>query len=88
MIHVITEPCVGCKDAACVTVCPADAIHPRQDERDYHNSTQLFIDPDSCIGCTLCVDECPVTAIYDEDDVPPQWRHFIKLNADHFQKPS
>ena len=52
MIHVITEPCVGCKDAACVTVCPADAIHPRQDERDYHNSTQLFIDPDSCIGCT------------------------------------
>ena len=32
MFHVITEPCVGRKDGACVAVCPVDAIHPRRDE--------------------------------------------------------
>jgi ferredoxin len=30
----------------------------------------LVIDPDECIDCTLCVAECPVEAIFAEDDVP------------------
>ncbi|MGN6367314.1 MAG: 4Fe-4S dicluster domain-containing protein [Phycisphaerae bacterium] len=85
MIHVITEPCINCKDTACVAVCPVDCIHPRKDEPDFHAASQLFIDPDTCIGCGLCVDECPPKAIFDEDDVPPQWKHFIQLNADHFK---
>jgi ferredoxin len=42
----------------------------------------LVIDPDECIDCTLCVAECPVEAIYAEDDVPPESRPFIELNRE------
>lgn len=42
----------------------------------------LVIDPDECIDCTLCVAECPVEAIYAEDDVPEDQRQFIALNAE------
>jgi ferredoxin len=42
----------------------------------------LVIDPDECIDCTLCVAECPVEAIFAEDDLPDNQRHFIALNAE------
>jgi len=42
----------------------------------------LVIDPDECIDCTLCVAECPVEAIYAEDDVPDDQQDFIALNAE------
>jgi ferredoxin len=42
----------------------------------------LAIDPDECIDCTLCVAECPVEAIFAEDDVPVDQRDFIALNAE------
>jgi ferredoxin len=41
----------------------------------------LVIDPAECIDCTLCVPECPVEAIYAEDDVPDAQKEFIALNA-------
>lgn len=86
MPHVIAEPCIGTKDTACVTVCPVDCIHPRKDEGEFDGTKQLYIDPDTCIDCGLCVDECPVKAIFPEDDVPAEWKHFTQLNADHFKK--
>ena len=58
-VHVITEPCVGVKDAACVAVCPVDCIHPRKDEPEHSRALQLYIDPDTCIGCGLCARNCP-----------------------------
>lgn len=42
----------------------------------------MVIDPDECIDCTLCVAECPVEAIYAEDDVPDSQLDFIALNAE------
>jgi ferredoxin len=42
----------------------------------------LVIDPDECIDCTLCVAECPVEAIFAEDDVPAEQRDFTPLNAE------
>ena len=42
----------------------------------------LVIDPDECIDCTLCVAECPVEAIFAEDDVPQKQHQFIAINAD------
>jgi ferredoxin len=42
----------------------------------------LVIDPAECIDCTLCVPECPVEAIYAEDDVPDAQKEFIALNAE------
>ena len=86
MSHVITEPCIGCKDAACVTVCPCDCIHPTPGETGHADLPQLYINPDDCIDCGLCIDECPVKAIFQEDDVPAQWRQYIQINAEHFAK--
>ncbi len=42
----------------------------------------LVIDPDECIDCTLCVAECPVEAIFAEDDVPTAQKPFIAINAE------
>ena len=80
MAYVIVQPCVGVKDASCVEVCPVDCIHTDD------AATMYFIDPDECIDCGACVDPCPVDAIFPEDEVPEQWRDFIKINADYFKK--
>jgi ferredoxin len=40
------------------------------------------IDPDECIDCAVCVPECPVNAIYAEDDVPGDQQQFIKMNLE------
>ena len=42
----------------------------------------LYIDPESCIDCDYCRAECPVEAIYPEQEVPEPWRDFIQLNAE------
>ncbi len=85
MPHIITEPCIGTKDTSCVAVCPVDCIHPKKDEGTFADATQLYIDPDTCIDCGLCVDECPVKAIFPEDDVPAEWKKYIEVNAIHYK---
>ena len=74
MTYVVTENCIKCKYTDCVDVCPVDCFH--------EGPNFLVIDPEECIDCTLCVPECPVDAIYDEDDLPEDQRHFIEINAD------
>ena len=86
MTYVITEPCIDVKDTACVDVCPVDCIHPTSDSDDFENQNQLFINPAECIDCNVCEPECPVEAIFIDDEVPEEWEHFIQLNADYFQQ--
>lgn len=74
MAFVVTEPCFGCKYTDCVTVCPCDCFH--------EGESMLFIDPIDCIDCEACVAECPVEAIYHEDNVPEEWQEYIELNAE------
>lgn len=74
MAYVVTEACIRCKYTDCVTVCPVDCFH--------EGPNFLVIDPDECIDCMLCVPECPVDAIYADDDVPADQRRFIALNAE------
>jgi NAD-dependent dihydropyrimidine dehydrogenase PreA subunit len=74
--YVITEPCIGVKDKACVQVCPVDCI--------YEGDDQLFIHPDECIWCGACVVACPVDAIFQVQDVPAEWTGFIQKARDHF----
>ena len=67
MTFIITEPCIDTKDTACVESCPVDCIHPRSDEPEFEDATQLYIDPEECIDCGACVPECPVEAISEGD---------------------
>jgi ferredoxin len=74
MAFVVTQPCFGCKYTDCVVVCPCECF--REGEK------MLYIDPEECIDCEACVSECPVEAIFHEDNVPAEWREFIALNAE------
>ncbi len=73
MTHVVTEACIRCKYTDCVDVCPVDAFRA--------GKNMLVIDPDDCIDCALCIPECPVAAIFVEEDVPADQQSFIDLNA-------
>ena len=73
MTHVVTENCIKCKHTDCVDVCPVDCFKEGRD--------MLVIDPDECIDCAACVAECPLSAIYAQEDVPDDQRPFIALNA-------
>ena len=86
MAHVIAQPCIGTKDTSCVSVCPVDCIHPGKSEGTFESALQLYIDPDTCIDCGLCVDECPVQAIFPQEDLPGEWQDFIAKNADYYKK--
>ena len=82
MPFVITDPCIGTKDSACVDVCPVDCIHPRKDEPEFEQATMLYIHPEECIDCGACVPACPVAAIYDSADTTPNsQRQLIEANA-------
>lgn len=74
MTHVVTDNCIKCKYTDCVEVCPVDCFHA--------GPNMLVIDPEECIDCTLCVSECPVEAIFADDDVPENMQHFLGLNAE------
>jgi len=78
MAYVIAEPCVDVKDKSCVNVCPVDCIY--QDDED----RMLYISPDECIDCGACEPECPVAAIFAEEEVPDKWGQFTKVNKLYF----
>lgn len=42
----------------------------------------LVIHPDECIDCALCEPECPVDAIFSEDELPDDQQEFMQLNAE------
>lgn len=86
MAYVIAQPCVGVKDTSCVSICPCDCIHPTKDDPDFATAEQLYINPATCIDCGLCVDECPVGAIFPDSDLPAEWRHFVERNAEHYRE--
>ena len=82
MPFVITDPCIGTKDAACVDVCPVDCIHPRKDEPEFESASILYIHPEECIDCGACVPACPVAAIYDSvESTPASQQAFVEANA-------
>ncbi|MDP5023307.1 MAG: ferredoxin family protein [Burkholderiaceae bacterium] len=74
MTHVVTEACIQCKYTDCVDVCPVDCFR--------EGPNFLTIDPDECIDCAVCIPECPVSAIYAEEDLPKDQLHMTKLNEE------
>ena len=78
MAFVVTESCIRCKYTDCVEVCPVDCF--------YEGPNFLVIHPDECIDCALCEPECPVKAIFSEDELPQDQQEFKAINADLAQK--
>lgn len=74
MAVVVTDKCRDCRFTECVTVCPVSCFHG--DDR------MLYIDPDNCIQCQACVPVCPVQAIFDEADLPPEYSNWVAINAE------
>ena len=74
MTTVVTENCKGCRYTDCVTVCPVECFHGDEE--------MLYIDNDVCIDCGACIDECPVEAIFEEDDLPDHLKHWVEINAE------
>ncbi len=80
MVFVITEPCIGVKDASCVDVCPVDCIHTTDEAEQY------YIDAPNCIDCAYCETVCPVQAIFDGFNLPAKWDKFREINREFFKK--
>ena len=74
MTFVVTESCIKCKYMDCVEVCPVDCFQ--------EGPNFLVIDPEECIDCTLCEPECPVTAIFSEEEIPAGQEKFLELNRE------
>ena len=73
MTYVVTESCIKCKYTDCVEVCPVDCF--------YEGPEFLVIHPDECIDCGLCEPECPIEAIYSDDELPDNQIEFVEINA-------
>ena len=74
MTFIVGENCIKCKHTDCVEVCPVDCF--------YEGANMLVIHPDECIDCALCEPECPVDAIFADDEVPEDQLPFLELNAE------
>ena len=74
MTFVVGDNCIKCKHTDCVEVCPVDCF--------YEGPNFLVIHPDECIDCALCEPECPIDAIFAEDEIPPGQENFIELNQE------
>lgn len=74
MTFVVGQNCIKCKLTDCVEVCPVDCF--------YEGPNMLVIHPDECIDCALCEPECPVDAIFSEDEVPEGEEELLALNAE------
>lgn len=72
MTYVVTENCIRCKYTDCVDVCPVDCFH--------EGENFLVINPEECIDCNLCVPECPVDAIYPDDELPSDQKQYLEIN--------
>lgn len=77
MAFVITEACLTQKASDCLDVCPVDCIHEGED--------QYYIDPDYCIDCGACAAECPVEAIYHEDELTKDQMIYVEKATNFFK---
>ena len=74
MTFVVGENCINCKHTDCVEVCPVDCF--------YEGPNFLVIHPDECIDCALCEPECPVEAIFADDELPEDQQQLLDIAAE------
>lgn len=73
MPSVVDDKCALC--LSCVQVCPVDAFRFKDGEK------MVVVDPDTCIDCSVCIDECPNKAIKNDMDADAKWVQFNKEKA-------
>ena len=57
--------CLGCREPACMEVCPSDALKKRP-------GGGVLVSRDECIGCRKCVTACIMRAVnFDEETKKP-----------------
>ena len=66
--------CYNCEDAACVDVCPTDALH-------YRDNGTVRVDADMCIGCHYCGVGCPFGAPQYPDAEVPEAEETVSLGS-------
>jgi len=75
----------------------ANAVHGRSVEEENHPLPRAWIAAImkeaaakgakvDWVNCGLCVDECPVTAIFPQEDLPAEWAAFIEKNTEYYKK--
>jgi ferredoxin len=74
MPHIVTDKCQRCRFTDCVTTCPVACFHG--DEQ------MLYIDNVQCVDCGACVSACPVHAIYEQSELPPDKLEWLAINAE------
>lgn len=72
MTFVVLSECDNCKYTDCVESCPVDCFH--------EGETMLYINPDGCIDCGVCVDDCPISAIASEADLTEEQLPMVEIN--------
>jgi ferredoxin len=72
MTYLVTENCIKCKHTDCVEVCPVDCF--------YEGPNFLAINPDECIDCGVCLPECPVNAIVEDNSLDHDVPFWVDLN--------
>ena len=73
MTYLVTENCIKCKHTDCVSVCPVDCF--------YEGPNFLAINPDECIDCGVCIPECPVNAIVEDNDTNTDIPLWLEINT-------
>jgi len=59
-------------------------IHPKAEEPQFEDATQLDVQPDGCIGCGACVPAFTSDAIHSIDDLPEDKKQFAARNSEFF----
>jgi ferredoxin len=72
MTYLVTENCIKCKHTDCVEVCPVDCF--------YEGPNFLAINPDECIDCGVCLPECPIDAIVEDNSLDHDVPFWVDLN--------
>jgi ferredoxin len=69
MPSVITNLCQ--RDGSCLVVCPVECIVAGDPSDKYPT---YYVDPDTCIDCGACINECTHSAIFPIDEVPDAYK--------------
>jgi Fe-S-cluster-containing dehydrogenase component/CRP-like cAMP-binding protein len=76
----VAQACMHCTDPICMIGCPTGAIHRETFEGN------VIINPDSCIGCSACANNCPYGAIRMVESRDKEGRILVASDSNPIRK--